>query len=467
MSEQDPFGREEFLDKPGIVGARWWQRSLAAAPDVDARRRAVLGILAAGAVLTGVGMLAAASKTTSASSASGDDYRTEPRPALAMQQEYGWSFGATTESLTFDGKSTRPFDRDALGKLAGDLRPSQAAYVPWYVPTLFQSPAAQPRGVPKEDTTPAAPLKDVLAPIFTSAMNVAYRRGKALAGLFKDAAIGGAAMVVVDLPGPEAIAFAAGAGAVFEPVFALDNWPHPRGVVPAHQALAAAAYYQPLFARHAGNDASAHPKAAPRAAPPLIVLDRHRLDPYTDDSSQFDNRHVARVPGVPALQALGIAHVLYVSPTGADRELDDLNDTFVAYSLGGLDVKLVGADAFGLDPADGAGPPSGPDDDRPVYYYGSRIGSNAWFWHDYPWIKLPPPAPGKGPQPTSIKLAGAAYTPSPRATSFSSGVPGAPSSRPAGFGTVPVVVSVATGLVLGARLFRSGSWNRSSGGWGG
>jgi hypothetical protein len=46
---------------------------------------------------------------------------------------------------------------------------------------------------------------------------------------------------------------------------------------------------------------------------------------------------------------------------------------------------------------------------------------------------------------------------------------GAPSStrpRPSGFGTVPVVVAIATGVILGAKLFRNGSWNRASS-WGG
>ena len=32
------------------------------------------------------------------------------------------------------------------------------------------------------------------------------------------------------------------------------------------------------------------------------------------------------------------------------------------------------------------------------------------------------------------------------------------------FGTVPIIVAVGTGVVLGARYTRSGSWNRSSGG---
>lgn len=52
----EPFGREEFLDKPGIVGARWWQRSLAAPPDVVSRRRALQTIVIAGGALAVLGM---------------------------------------------------------------------------------------------------------------------------------------------------------------------------------------------------------------------------------------------------------------------------------------------------------------------------------------------------------------------------------------------------------------------------
>src|SRR5689334_23419108 len=55
----------------------------------------------------------------------------------------------------------------------------------------------------------------------------------------------------------------------------LDNWPHPKGVVPAHQTLAAAAYFQPLFAKRAGV-----------GSPPMLVLDRRRLAAYTDDRSE-------------------------------------------------------------------------------------------------------------------------------------------------------------------------------------
>ena len=158
--------------------------------------------------------------------------------------------------------------------------------------------------------------------------------------------------------------------------------------------------------------------------------------------------------------------MLYVAPSGANKELDDLNDDFVLYAKAGLAVKLLGADAFGPDPSDGAGPPSGPEDNRPYQYYGASQGSQGWFWHDYPWIPVPAEAPGKGPVAPAKPNAGLAYAPTPRVTPFS-GEHRAPRQRPQGFGTVAVVVSVATGLLLGARLLRSGSWNRSSGGWGG
>jgi hypothetical protein len=311
------------------------------------------------------------------------------------------------------------------------------------VPTLFQAIGAQPKSHAQEETTPATPLAQVLQPIFTPAMDLAYRRGRALASLFqgKDAAV----MVVVDLPGPEAVAFAAGAAAVFDPVFGFDNWPHPRGVVAAHQTLAAAAYYQPLFAK----------RSAPAHAPPLLVLDRKRLADYTDEATHFDNRHVARMPGAAALKGLGIRRVLYVAPAGTDRELDDLNDDLVLYVKAGLAVRLVGADAFGPDRREAQS--------DPPCYYGSSADTDLWFWHDYPWVEV------RGRPVTPVPpMPGAAYTVAARTSPFSSGAPGGSTQRPRppGFATVPVIVSIATGLVLGAKLFRMGSWNRASG-WSG
>ena len=110
-----------------------------------------------------------------------------------------------------------------------------------------------------------------------------------------------------------------------------------RGVVRAQETLSAAAYYQPLFAE-------AKRKADTALRPPMFVLDRRRLTPYTDDATQFDNRYVAKLPLTAAeMRALGADHVLYVLPAriGAGVELDDLNDELVVYASGGVDVKAL------------------------------------------------------------------------------------------------------------------------------
>lgn len=444
---REPFNREESLDEPGIVGARWWQRSLAAPSDPVTRRSAMTTMLLASGAIAAGGVL-----FTVLAAGGSSDYRTEDRSALEMQKQYGWSFGAVTDNLTFDGVTLKPFDRAALARMPDDLRPTGRAAT-YYVPTLFQSPAALPKATPSGDTGTVVPLKDALKPIFTPAMDRAYRQGRALASLFRGRSPNAA--VIVDLPGPEAVAFAAGAAGVLDPVFLFDNWPHPRGVVPAHLTLAAAAYYQPLFAR----------KKAPAGAAPLFVLDRARLSTYGDDSTQFDNRHVARVPSAAQMKSLGVSRVLYVTPLGNDpKELDDLNDDFVLYAQTGLDVKVAGADAFQPDATEvPVSRPPDDDDEPPRYYYGGRVASHDYFWTDYPWIKAPPAAT----EPGFMRL-GKSYVPRARPTAFSSGAPSssAPRLRPVGFATVPVVVAVATGLVMGAKLSRSGTWNRTSG-WGG
>lgn len=457
MSEpkSEPFNREEFLDEPGIIGARWWQRSLDAGGDPVSRRSALGVVLLASGAVMGLGMCV--SVMSAGSGSSDDEFRTEPRAALDMQKEYGWSFGATGELLTFDGQSLKPFDRAALAKMPDDFRPSRGQHAAYYMPTLFQSPSALPRKTPGGETGSGTSLKDALRPVFTPAMEKAYRSGRALASLYKGEAP--AAAVVVDLPGPEAVAFAAGAAGVLDPVFLFDNWPHPRGVVKAHLTLGAAAYYQPLFAR----------KRAPSGAMPLFVLDRTRLTPYTDEATQFDNRHVAHVPSAAQLKSLGISRVLYVAPTSGDaKELDDLNDDFVLYAGAGIDVKIVAADAFSPDPNESVSS-SPPDDDTdaspPRHYYGGRTASHAYFWVDYPWVRS---RSATTPTEPSMSRPGKDYVPRARVTPYSTGAPSTskPRPRPVGFGSVPVVIAVATGAILGAKLSRSGSWNRSSS-WGG
>lgn len=478
-SSNAPFERDRLVDKPGIIGARWWQASLVDEDALIARRAAIRNILIAGGVIAGFGAMLAMCVTavSSSSSSSAPPVVDARKTSLEMQKEYGWSFGAVEDALVFDGVTTKPFEATALHVLATDLAPASKSFGRFFLATLFQSPDAVPPSLGKLDPSEIAgfkPLFQVMQPIFTLGMQAAYARGKSLASLFvslteiKQTPASAKTALIVDLPGPEAVAFAAGAIGAFDPIFLFDNWPHPRGVVRAQETLSAAAYYQPLF-----SEAKRSPRAG-RA--PMFVLDRRRIATYTDDATEFDNRYVAKLPtSAAALRALDITHVLYVVPTSSDatRELDDINDELVLYSGGGLDVKSISLDMFAADADAGvsASPTSAANEsDRLVaeggfVYYGGSRGSHHAFFTDYPWAK---PARAASVRPASNP--GKSYVPVSRASSYSTGSPGgSPSTkpRPSSFATVPVVLGVGTGIILGSRYSRSGSWNRSSGGFGG
>lgn len=434
----DPFERDGYLDEPGVVGARWWQKDLeSSAVDPMGRRMALGTILGIGAGVAVTGIIVA-----KIASSDDDDTRTETRNSLLMQREYGWNFGAHAEGLVFDGMNYQAWNPAMIERMADDCAPGAARHLPFWSPTLFQAPTAMPTKTAAGDpATSFKPLKDVLRPISTAMMDTAFARGRSLEQLL--GRLEGSTLVVIDLPGPEAVAFAAGMSDGFDPVFAFENWPHPRGVVPAHLTLAAAAFYQPLFKTA---------RAGSRIAPPAIVLDRNRLAAYTDDQSQFDNRFVAKLPSGSSLKSEGIKHVLYVTPYATDsQEMDDVNDDLVAWSRGGLDVAMVGASSFSIT--------SGSGKDA-LYLYGGTDATHEGFFLDYPWTTPKTGAIAPSPSPATR------YKPVPRKTAYSTGSGAIAVNKvpPVEFGVVPVVILVATGAIQGARLSRSGSWNRAGGG---
>ncbi len=481
-NDSEPFQRDEHVDKPGIIGARWWQEGLAQVDPV-ARRSALKYLVGAGVGLgvVGMGIAFAASSSSTQTEHADDDFRTDNHPALDMQREYGWNFGAATESRVLNGPSPAPFSKSALTTLATDLAPAQAALTPFFVSSLLQAPTALRKTTPAGDPDTFTPLKDALVPIFTPAMDAAYRRGRAFADLFdphhhKDL---NSIAVMVDLLGPESVAFAAGCAGTLDPVILFDNWPHPRGVVASHLTLAACAYYQPLFAK-----ARAAMLAAKTLAPPLFVLDRARLTSYSDDSKQFDNRYVARIPSVSQLSKLGMSRTLYVTPTDADVELDDLNDDFVYTARQGAQLRTVAATSFAssqstttittsaitnaITNADAGAGAVQPPLQGVQYFYGGDPSTHEWFWNDYPWTAPYTANNTKHLVEPSFIRTGKSYVPHARVTAFSSGALAGTLTppRPPTFGMVPVVVAAATGVILGAKMSRSGSWTRSSS-WGG
>ena len=210
-------------------------------------------------------------------------------------------------------------------------------------------------------------------------------------------------LVVVDLPGPESVAFAAGLQPLATAVFQFGNWPHPRGVVPAHETLAALLFHRPTFVK-APDD----PKR-----PAVFVLDRNRLALYANEPERFDNRYVVRLPTATTLRTMQIERIVYVVPEGApEQELDDCNETFVAYRAAGIGVRLVSAGDF--QPADLATAATAERRDDATtqrYYYGGSPLHHWWFWQGFGGGRVPP---GRRVEPPTMPLAGARYQPSPR-----------------------------------------------------
>ncbi len=429
MSDDRPgFTRDVTVDDPGIIGARWWNRALADEAAAVSRRQALAALGVLGVVGAGGACLVSA--------LGGDDTDERSERSLDAQRRYGWNLGARDQRLVFGPPG-------ALGLTAGFAFPLGAAEarefarelepVTWrhaFQPTLLECPDAAPASSLTEETLPFHPLRDELVARLTASAAAARAQGEALARLLADPELRVA--VVVDLPGPESVAFAAGMAARFEPVLLASNWPHPRGVVPSHLTLSAALALREVWrAARAGRVG---------AAPPCFILERARLlEPRS--GAEFDNRYLAPLPSAAALRAAAIARVLYVVPDDtAIPELDDLNEDFCAYQAAGLEVRAVAAASF----------VPGPDG---VVRFGGNPAAEAGFWLRYPW--RPPPVEAI----PSLGFITAGWRPTPRATRFDR------RHAPTGFATVAIVTSGA--VALGANFDRRGSWHRAGGGWSG
>lgn len=395
-----PFVRKTFFDQRELVGAQWWHETMALS-ELSRRRMLNLALFGGATALVAGGGFALWRMFAREEQVFGD--------AVDLQRDRGWTCGATgsidvpwPSALDAKGSLGWPgtFDR-----LAHELGPHAEPLQPYYVPTLFQSLAE-----PGNQT-----LRDAIKPMCSPAMRTAEAIGAAFASLFEGVAAHGTA-IIVDVPGPEAVAFATGASARLDPVFLFDNWPHPSGVVPSHQTLAAALYHFPRLRETAWDRLD---------APALFVLDRARLSPYAGQASLFDNRYVARMPTVQNLEKLGIAQVLYVTPDASSMvELDDLNDDFVAFRAANIDVRAMALTDFWRHPG-------APDADP--YWFGGRPETHWWFWRHYGWHVGDRSATAIAPSGLS---AGRSYAPERRRTMFS-GV-GPAKTKPGDFGKVAV-----------------------------
>jgi hypothetical protein len=472
-------------------GARWWRESLGIARFTSRPALGTMGLL---------GALALPACATTWAGQEGAEYADSydeiniNMDALQLQRDEGWDVGQWGTPLQFvgstdvDAAGTQAW-REAMANLAVTMAPSAPALQPFYVPTLFQSligPAGQR-------------LRAVMRPMHTAELDDDVARGIALRVQFGTVDFPKDTALVIDAPGPRAVAVAAALADRFAPVFMFGNWPHPQGVVPAHQTIAAALYYLPMLSA----------AAAVRApdAPPMFVLDANRLAPYRDGNNQFDNRYFVKLPSAEQLAALGVRHVLYVGADGGG-ELDDLNGAFVAMCGKGVDVKMLALSDFvraGDEPQlainDDGDEAEGDEGDaeavaaadpawtwmfawvRPPWLWSHFWYRGCWwgypFWGDYGWYHphgvghvVPHPRRGAivvGP-PTGTRMpplgSHAAWSPKSRATLFTPAVGHAPA---AAFGQVAVRAARADGHILGmgaSPAAYGGGWGARAGGGG-
>jgi hypothetical protein len=274
-----------------------------------------------------------------------------------------WNGPVITGAVERDSRQDGAW-RGNLSNLADDLAPRRTDLRPYAVSVLLDVPRDLAR---ERDVTGGGWLH----PRCTSEDNVAYRRGIALARTLTAVELSRETAVILDLPGPQSVAVAAGLATQGDPVFTMDNLPHPAGVVPSAETLGAVIYWRPTFvsARSARDDRS----------PAVFVLDAARLTPYLNQGDRFDNRSCARLPDATGFTKLGVKRILYVRPHRGDVvEADDLNELFTASSAAGIEIRHLGLDAVDEVAATANLTPTTPASTA-GHYYGN------WFWNSYGW----------------------------------------------------------------------------------
>jgi hypothetical protein len=425
----------------------WWKMS---------RRTFIVGsvVTATAAVAGGVYLL------------SRDDTSEVDGDSLELQRAHGWNIGSEDKRLTLSGGQTLDSRKtDGWKKylnqteMLNAFQPKSQKWMPYFVPTLIQALQFET-------------LRSQLTPIHTPVMQSFFERGETIA---KDFLVNAEnrveTAIIVDLPGKEAIALGAGLADSAHLITTFDNYPHPLGVTPSHETLAAMLYY--------AGEIEAKQAAAPGDAPPVFLLDSKRLENYASADTQFDNRYLAKVPSAQMFQELGIKNVLYVTPDRArQQELDDLNEDFVEYQSKGINVAMLPLSDLQLveEWAEGKRPDGSTESVRQRhYYYGGGPAFHPLFFYSYPFYRPFPVyatrypeygrySGGRAPAGVPPPITAPRYIPARRPTMFAgtrigtSARGGVGRSKPSGFGRSTVRVAPG-GRVVGTRAGRSGYYS--------
>src|SRR5215475_9997506 len=300
----------------------------------------------------------------------GSDDKEVSEDSLDLQKKEGWNVGSTDKFLSFDGASLT----DSQGKnltsydpnyLISVYQPRDPRWQPFFVPTLIQSLSQQS-------------LNGQMRPVCSAQMRETYDRGQALRNLISQTPNPSQTMIISDLPGSESIALGAAMADIAQLVPVFDNWPHPLGVVRAHETLGAMAYY-------AGEIAVKRSKLKENA-PALLLLDSNRLTAYTDQDTQFDNRYLAKLPPADQLKQRGVQQVIYlVKDESQKEELDDINDDLVEWQKQGINVRMLRLSEFKPveEPTQATVAGTTTSVVQRHYYYGGYPWGSWWFYNHY------------------------------------------------------------------------------------
>jgi hypothetical protein len=394
-----------------------------------------------------------------------DDEPEVSMDSLDLQRKSGWNVGSTDKPLTFEGSVTTDSQNKSWpgydpNYLISIYQPRSSAWQPFFVPTLIQSLSQ-------------SSLSAQLRPVRTNLMAETYARGEGLRELLSQSQNASQTLIIADLPGTQSVALGAALADTAELVPGFDNWPHPLGVVKAHETLGAMVYY--------ANEIAEKKSKLKENAPALLLLDSNRLAPYQDEDTQFDNRFLAKLPPADQLKQRGIQKVLYVVKDATQKnELDDINEDMVEWEKQGINVQLLRLSDF--QPYDEEVVRSTAGSTTPTraverhYYYGGSPPAHWWFYNHYFYTPYPTASfyRGGGYVPysrpsTPPSFSPPAYRPVTRPTIFSAARVGGTrgtgvgKTRPSGFGRTSVRMS--GGQVTGVRSGRSGSYGRGFGGF--
>lgn len=251
-----------------------------------------------------------------------------------------------------------------LSQLADDLSPSRTDLRPWMLRPLLE--------IPKELGKLGNPSGGWLKPRCASEDQIAFDKGQQLAETLVSLGAGRELAIVLDLPGPQSVAAAAGMVANFDPVFAIDNLACSKSVVPAEQTLAAAVYWAATF--------KARASLRKPDAPAVFILEGKRLNVYDNQPDLYDNRSLAHLPDARGFQKLGVARILYVRENSATiAETEDLNELFCTLPNSGVEVRHLALSKIPTPPTQLV-----VDNTSPTVGYRSSY-AYTWFSSRYQW----------------------------------------------------------------------------------